>query len=62
MYRWRAVDDEGEVLDILVQRHRNKHAALRCCQSNGNLSPLGVARAGAGLALGHDRPPLSQGG
>ncbi len=29
MYLWRAVDDEGEVLDILVQRHRNTAAALR---------------------------------
>ena len=25
---WRAVDDEGEVLDVLVQSKRNKHAAL----------------------------------
>lgn len=24
----RAVADEGEVLDALVQKHRNKHAAL----------------------------------
>ena len=29
MYLWRAVDAEGEVLDILVQRHRNKRAALK---------------------------------
>ncbi len=29
MYLWRAVDGEGEVLDVLVQRHRNKRAALR---------------------------------
>ena len=29
MYLWRAVDDEGEVLDMLVQRRRNKHAALK---------------------------------
>ena len=28
-YLWRAVDDEGEVLDILVQRRRDKGAALR---------------------------------
>lgn len=27
MYLWRAVDDEGEVLDVLVQRRRNKRAA-----------------------------------
>jgi putative transposase len=29
MYLWRAVDDEGEVLDILVHKRRNKHAALK---------------------------------
>jgi putative transposase len=26
---WRAVDDEGEVLDVLAQSKRNKHAALK---------------------------------
>ena len=29
MYLWRAVDDEGEVLEILVQRRRDKCAAVR---------------------------------
>jgi putative transposase len=29
MWLWRAVDDEGEVMDMLVQRRRNKHAALK---------------------------------
>jgi putative transposase len=29
MYLWRAVDDEGEVLEILVQKRRNKAAALK---------------------------------
>src|SRR5882757_3851406 len=29
MYLWRAVDHEGGVLDMLVQRRRNKRAALR---------------------------------
>jgi transposase-like protein len=29
MYPWRAVDDEGEVLDMLVQRRRDSRAALR---------------------------------
>ena len=28
IYLWRAVDDEGEVLDVLVQKRRNKDAAL----------------------------------
>ena len=29
LYLWRAVDDEGEVLDMLVQRRRDSRAALR---------------------------------
>ncbi len=28
-YLWRAVDQDGDVLDILVQKHRNKRAAKR---------------------------------
>ena len=29
MWLWRAVDDEGEVLDVLVQKRRNTKAAMR---------------------------------
>ncbi len=29
MYLWRAVDDEGEVLDVLVQRRRDNSAARK---------------------------------
>jgi len=29
MYLWRVVDSEGEVLDMLVQRQRDKYIALR---------------------------------
>jgi putative transposase len=29
VYLWRAVDAEGEVLDVLVQSKRNKYAALK---------------------------------
>ena len=29
VYLWRAVDAEGEVLDVLVQSRRNKRAALK---------------------------------
>jgi transposase-like protein len=29
MYLWRAVDDEGEVLDMLVERRRDTRSALR---------------------------------
>jgi putative transposase len=28
-YLWRAVDQDGDVIDILVQRYRNAHAARR---------------------------------
>ena len=28
-YLWRAVDEEGDVIDILVQSRRNRHAAVR---------------------------------
>jgi len=28
-YLWRAVDDEGEVLDMLVQRRRDERAAVK---------------------------------
>src|SRR5271163_1105070 len=29
VYLWRAVDAEGEVLDVLIQRRRNRTAALK---------------------------------
>ncbi len=29
MYLWRAVDHEGEILEMLVQRRRDQHAALK---------------------------------
>ncbi len=29
MWLWRAVDDEDDVLDVLVQKRRNKAAALK---------------------------------
>lgn len=29
MYLWRAVDDEGEVLDLVVQHRQDSEAALR---------------------------------
>jgi putative transposase len=29
VYLWRAVDAEGEVLNVLVQSKRNRHAALK---------------------------------
>ena len=29
MYLWRTVDDEGEVLEVLIQSRKNKAAALK---------------------------------
>ena len=29
MYLWRAVDHEGEILDVLVQRRRDRRAAIK---------------------------------
>ena len=29
-YLWRAVDEDGDVIDILVQSRRNRRAAIRC--------------------------------
>ena len=35
MWMWRAVDDEAEVLDVLVQKRRNKAAALKLLKNQG---------------------------
>jgi putative transposase len=32
-YLWRAVDAEGEILDVLVQSKRDQHAAMKLCES-----------------------------
>jgi transposase-like protein len=45
MYLWRAVDDEGEVLDVLVQARRDKDAALRLMRKllkNQELVPASI--------------------
>jgi transposase-like protein len=45
MYLWRAVDHEGEMLDMLVQRHRDSRAALRLMRADmGSIDP-GTAAA-----------------
>ncbi len=103
MYLWRAVDDDGEVLDLVMQRRRDTEAALklltrllrnqpvepetittdglgsyvsalrelglhdrqpygRCCQTNGNLSPVRRSEPNPHRRLGHDCAPLGQGG
>ena len=68
MYLWRAVDDEGEVLDMLVQQRRNKAAALKLLRKflrNQGVRPEvivtdGLASYGAAardLNLGHRHQP-----
>jgi transposase-like protein len=51
MYLWRAVDNEGEVLDMLVQRRRDTRAALRLMRQIGSIrsarSTLRIFRAEA---------------
>ncbi len=64
MWMWRAVDKEGEVLDVLVQKRRNKAAALKLLRKllkNQGFVPErivtdGLASYGAALRdLGHSR-------
>ena len=47
VYLWRAVDAEGEVLDVLVQSKRNKHAALKLMRNL--LNPVCLSRGGMAL-------------
>ena len=67
MYLWRAVDSEGEVLDILVQPRRNKKAALKMMRGllkkqgfvpvafvTDKLPSYGAALKDLGLARHHD--------
>jgi len=45
MYLWRAVDDEGEVLDMLVQKRRNAFAAYKLLRKplrNQGMQPQSV--------------------
>ena len=67
MYLWRAVDGEGEVLDILVQSPRNKKATLKLIRRllkrrgfvpdavvTDKLPSYGAALKDLGLARRHD--------
>jgi len=67
MYLWRAVDSEGEVLDILVQRRRDKKAALKLMRKllkkqgfvpdafvTDKLPSYGAALSDLGLSKRHD--------
>src|SRR5258708_24709433 len=68
MYLWRAVDHEGEVLDMLVQRRRDKRAALRLMRkllrkqgfapellATDNLGSYGSAFRQLGLSCPHEQ-------
>src|SRR5271163_992713 len=68
VYLWRAVDVEGEVLDVLVQSKRDKHAALKLMRKllkkyafvperliTDNLRSYGAAARALGLERMHER-------
>jgi transposase-like protein len=51
MYLWRAVDDEGEVLDLVMQRRRDTNAALELLKRllrNQPIDPVAIATDGLG--------------
>ena len=65
---WRAVDDEGEVLDLLVQRRRDKAAAVKLMRKllkkqgfapevlvTDKLGSYDAARSEIGLSARHDQ-------
>jgi transposase-like protein len=65
---WRAIDDEGEVLDLLVQRRRDKAAAVKLMRKllkklgfaptvlvTDKLRSYGAARSELGLAARHEQ-------
>jgi len=47
MYLWRAVDDEGEVLDLVMQRRRDTEAALKLLR-NQPVAPESITTDGLG--------------
>src|SRR3712207_9430686 len=68
MYLWRAVDSEGEVLDVLVQRRRNEAAARKLMRkllrkqgfaptviTTDKLRSYGAAFAELGLTARHEQ-------
>jgi hypothetical protein len=68
VYLWRAVDAEGEVLDVLLQSKRNKYAALNdaqapeevcLCSRAVDRRRFAVIRR-SGLRSGHQKPPSAR--
>ena len=68
VYLWRAVDAEGEVLDVLVQTRRNKRAALKLMRKllkkygfapdklvTDELRSYGAAASELGITKRHER-------
>ena len=68
VYLWRAVDAEGEVLDVLVQTRRNKRAALKLMRKllkkygfvpdklvTDDLRSYGAAASDLGMTKRHER-------
>jgi putative transposase len=60
VYLWWAVDAEGEVLDVLVQSKRNKHAALKLMRKllklvTDDLRSYGAAVRELGIERHHER-------
>ena len=68
VYLWRAVDAEGEVLDVLVQSRRNKRAALKLMRKllkkygvvpeklvTDDLRSYAAAASDLGIAKRHER-------
>ena len=73
VYLWRAVDAEGEVLDVLVQSKRNKHAALKLMRKllkkygfvpdrliTDDLRSYGAAARDLGIERRHERGQWSR--
>ena len=68
VYLWRAMDAEGEVLDVLVQTRRNKRAALKLMRKllkkygfvpdklvTDDLRSYGAAASDLGMTKRHER-------
>src|ERR1700726_5232998 len=68
VYLWRAVDAEGEVLEVLVQTRRNKRAALKLMRKllkkygfvpdklvTDDLRSYGAAASDLGISKRHER-------
>jgi hypothetical protein len=55
MYPWRAVDHEGEILDILVHRESGSHQTPRWREPDSNpRSPVSRIYANTGIAPDRD--------